>query len=115
MTADRNNVPAVAASSRATVRATVVWAPADGAPREVEVELAAGSSIGEAVAASGLLDSAESASAPTLDLGVFNRPQDPSTVVRDGDRVEIYRPLTVDPKQARRIRADVRRRRKGRG
>jgi putative ubiquitin-RnfH superfamily antitoxin RatB of RatAB toxin-antitoxin module len=34
-------------------------------------------------------------------------------LLRDGDRVEIYRPLTVDPKEARRVRAEVRRRRKG--
>ncbi len=38
-------------------------------------------------------------------VGVFGRRADPGAVVRDGDRVEIYRPLRVDPKEARRQRA----------
>jgi putative ubiquitin-RnfH superfamily antitoxin RatB of RatAB toxin-antitoxin module len=32
--------------------------------------------------------------------------------VREGDRIEVYRPLTVDPKEARRVRATLRNRRK---
>jgi putative ubiquitin-RnfH superfamily antitoxin RatB of RatAB toxin-antitoxin module len=35
-------------------------------------------------------------------------------MVRDADRVEVYRALKVDPKEARRIRASVRRKRAGR-
>ncbi|MCL6432261.1 MAG: RnfH family protein [Anaerolineae bacterium] len=48
-----------------------------------------------------------------LDLGVFNRHRHPDEPVREGDRIEVYRPLAIDPKQARRIRAEIRRRRKG--
>jgi len=47
---------------------------------------------------------------PEIDLevnkaGVFGKPCDLSQIVRAGDRVEIYRPLVADPKEARRNRA----------
>ena len=38
-------------------------------------------------------------------IGVFSKLQDLDSVVRDGDRIEIYRPLIADPKDARRARA----------
>lgn len=47
-----------------------------------------------------------------IETGVFGRPCAPDTVLQDGDRVEIYRPLSIDPKDARRIRVDVQRRRR---
>lgn len=112
MTADRNNAGADA--PQATVRATVAWAPVEGTPAEIVVVLPAGSTIADAVVASGVLGS-ERQNADGLDLGVFNRVQPNTTPLRDGDRVEVYRPLAVDPKEARRIRAEVRKRRKGQG
>ena len=39
-----------------------------------------------------------------LRLGVWGKPRSADTLLRDRDRVEIYRPLTVDPKEARRQR-----------
>ena len=47
---------------------------------------------------------------PHLDLqqatfGVFSLPRPPDYLLRDGDRVEIYRPLIADPKEMRRQRA----------
>ena len=39
-----------------------------------------------------------------LDLGVWGRSCMPEHVLRERDRVEIYRPLQVDPKEARRLR-----------
>lgn len=38
-------------------------------------------------------------------VGIFGQPCDRSAIPRDGDRIEIYRPLRRDPKQARRERA----------
>lgn len=35
-------------------------------------------------------------------LGIFSKKVKPSYVLRDGDRIEIYRPLVIDPKLARR-------------
>lgn len=92
-----------------TVAVTVVW----GEPqRQVErvVQVADGSSLRDAVRASGLVEELGLA-LDALDLGVFNRPRPADSVAREGDRIEIYRPLTVDPKEARRVRAEVRRRR----
>jgi len=38
-------------------------------------------------------------------LGIFSKKVAPNQVLRDGDRVEIYRPLLLDPMEARRRRA----------
>ena len=47
---------------------------------------------------------------PELDLqqaplGIFSKAVKDETVLRDGDRIEVYRPLLIDPKEARRKRA----------
>ena len=39
-------------------------------------------------------------------LGIFGKLVKPETILRDRDRVEIYRPLSIDPKDARRKRAE---------
>jgi len=41
---------------------------------------------------------------PHAVCGIWGRVVAPDTVLRDGDRLELYRPLTVDPKEARRQR-----------
>ncbi|HEY2590426.1 MAG TPA: RnfH family protein [Steroidobacteraceae bacterium] len=53
----------------------------------------------------------ESASIPwdEAPVGIFGEPCDRSATPREGDRIELYRPLTNDPKQARRARARRRR------
>ena len=86
------------------VRVTVAYSPGPRAVLEWEVDLAAGQTLRAAVAASGL-----AASCPDLDLdaatvGVWGRRSDWAQLLRDGDRVEVYRPLAVDPKVARRER-----------
>jgi putative ubiquitin-RnfH superfamily antitoxin RatB of RatAB toxin-antitoxin module len=67
------------------------------------VDLVEGASVGEAVEASGL--AAEIGLAGPLDLGVSGRRCAPDSLLRDGDRVEIYRPLSFDPMESRRRRA----------
>ena len=42
-------------------------------------------------------------------IGIFGRVVAPDALLKDGDRVEIYRPLLADPKDARRTRARHRR------
>ncbi len=71
----------------------------------ISLEVAVGATVGEALAASGML-----ARHPDIDvrverLGVWGRPATLDTLLREGDRVEIYRPLQVDPKEVRRRRA----------
>jgi len=71
------------------------------------VMLKQGSSVGDALAASGLLEEfPEIVSAP---LGIYGAGVQPGAVLRDRDRVEIYRPLRADPKEIRRRRAGKRR------
>lgn len=69
----------------------------------VALELPAGSTVLDAIQASGLLQGQ-----PPLDagcLGIWGRAVTPETRLCDRDRVEIYRPLTADPKDIRRARA----------
>jgi putative ubiquitin-RnfH superfamily antitoxin RatB of RatAB toxin-antitoxin module len=40
-----------------------------------------------------------------LSFGIFSKPADLQTLVKDGARIEIYRPLTMDPKDKRRAKA----------
>lgn len=86
------------------IRVTVVVSPAPRIVHECALALARGSTVLQAVQASGLL-----AQLPQIDLksavvGVWGRKAALSHVLRDNDRVEIYRPLQVDPKLARRAR-----------
>jgi uncharacterized protein len=68
----------------------------------VRVKLTRGLTALGAVEASGLLRSHEELRGRPLDLGIFGRPVPPAELLRDGDRVEIYRPLQADPREARR-------------
>jgi putative ubiquitin-RnfH superfamily antitoxin RatB of RatAB toxin-antitoxin module len=67
------------------------------------VSLPEGSSVEGAVRASGL-----AAEFPEIDsnrLGIYGKAVSKDTILRDGDRVELYRPLRADPKDVRRARA----------
>jgi putative ubiquitin-RnfH superfamily antitoxin RatB of RatAB toxin-antitoxin module len=102
--AERGEEPA------ARLRVTVAWA----APARVhllQVEVPAGSTLRDAVLASGLLALEPGLDADRLRLGVFGHARPAEQPACDGDRIEVYRPLAVDPKEARRVRADLRRRR----
>jgi putative ubiquitin-RnfH superfamily antitoxin RatB of RatAB toxin-antitoxin module len=91
---------------------TVVYC-APGVEDVVEVRLAPGATIREAINASRLLVRRPELGA-TPDVGIWGRPCSLQEEVRDADRVEVYRALKVDPKEARRIRARIRRQRTGR-
>lgn len=86
------------------LRFTVVYSPAPRQVREWAVQLPQGATLSQALKASGI-----AAEFPALDLasamlGVWGRKALPDELVQDGDRVEVYRPLRVDPKVARRER-----------
>jgi hypothetical protein len=96
-------------SEAATVQATVVYA-LPGRAHLFGVRLPAGSTVEAAIQACGILAAVPELAGRPLDVGIFGRGcrlQDP---VHDADRIEIYRPLAVEPKQARRLRAAVGRR-----
>jgi putative ubiquitin-RnfH superfamily antitoxin RatB of RatAB toxin-antitoxin module len=71
----------------------------------VRLRLAAGSVVADAVAASGLLDRHE-LDPRALGYAIFGARALASTPLAAGDRVELTRPLLVDPKEARRRRAE---------
>jgi uncharacterized protein len=68
------------------------------------LELDAGATVADAIAAS---DVAREFALDTdaLTTGVWSKPRTREALLQDGDRVELYRPLTADPKEARRRRA----------
>jgi putative ubiquitin-RnfH superfamily antitoxin RatB of RatAB toxin-antitoxin module len=71
----------------------------------VPLEVEAGTQIGEAIERSGILDTFPEIDLSVNKVGVFGKLKKPDTVLREGDRVEIYRPLIADPKQVRKQRA----------
>ena len=85
------------------VRVTVAWA-SPAAQELVPVILPDGATVATAVAASKLSDG-YGLNLAILRVGINSRPARLDSVLADGDRVEIYRPLIVDPKEARRARA----------
>ena len=68
-------------------------------------EVEGGTTARQAVERSGILQRFPEIDLARAGLGIFGRVVSPDTPLRDGDRVEIYRPLIADPKQARRTRA----------
>ena len=66
--------------------------------------LPAGASLGQALQASGLLQAHAEIDPAHCTVGVWGRKCALSDALRDRDRVEVYRPLKVDPKEARRLR-----------
>ena len=68
----------------------------------VEVALDAGATIADAIDASGLRDLFLEQDIAALPAGIWGRELGRDEIVSDGDRVEIYRSLEIDPREARR-------------
>lgn len=83
------------------MRIEVVHARPEGA-EVVSLTLPAGATVRDALAASRMNGAA---------YGIFGKRVTMDKALSDGDRVEIYRPLAIDPKEARRRRAAKRKRR----
>ena len=87
---------------------TVVYAPAPQDVREWLTQLPEGSTLRQALAHCGALqefaDLSELLATGALTAGIWGRAAHADQLLADEDRVEIYRPLRVDPKVARRER-----------
>ena len=89
------------------MRVELVWSPEQGDVRHVWLDLDEGANIEQALRA--CVEFAEFADQllPALSdarIGIWGRLRPLDTPLRDRDRIEVYRPLKVDPKEARRER-----------
>ena len=71
----------------------------------ISIEVENGTTLEEAVLASGILDAFEEIDLSKDRVGIFSKFATLKTVLREKDRVEIYRPLIADPKKVRKERA----------
>lgn len=105
-----DGVPAVDVAERApSLSVTVVYSPHAGAVDELSLRLPPGASIEDALRASGLSTRHPALDLATAAVGVWGALRGLQDLLRDADRVEVYRPLVVDPKEARRRRQQIQR------
>jgi uncharacterized protein len=71
----------------------------------LKLDLVLGTNISQAIQQSGLLEQFPEIDLQKNKVGLFSKIQELDTVLKSGDRIEIYRPLLADPKEARRQRA----------
>jgi putative ubiquitin-RnfH superfamily antitoxin RatB of RatAB toxin-antitoxin module len=76
--------------------------------RIYRVRVPEGATVREAIAASAVLEDHPGLDLAAHRVGIFGKIATPDRILRAGDRVEIYRPLEADPKDARRRRARTR-------
>jgi putative ubiquitin-RnfH superfamily antitoxin RatB of RatAB toxin-antitoxin module len=91
--------PGADAAARIAVR--VAWSGAPGEAAEIELELPAGATLADALAA---WRGATGATLAAERIGIWGRPRALSTRLKAGDRVEVWRPLQAEPMEARRAR-----------
>ncbi|MBK0001665.1 RnfH family protein [Erwinia sp. S38] len=70
------------------------------------VKVPEGSTVEDAIKASGVLDLRSDIDLNENKVGIYSRPVKLHDEVQSGDRIEIYRPLIADPKELRRQRAE---------
>jgi hypothetical protein len=87
-----------------TFRVLVNYSPAPRVVDEVVLHLASGATLGDALKASGLLERHSLVLDENLHFGIWAKAKPLETPLRADDRVEIWRGLKVDPKEARRQR-----------
>ena len=69
------------------------------------LELPESSSVADAIEHSGLAEAFPGIDLGQLQAGIWGKPVERTQSLREGDRVELYRPLRVDPREARRLKA----------
>ena len=73
----------------------------------LDLSVPAGSTILQAIDASDLIRKVPEMDVSVLRVGIYSKLKTLETVVRDGDRIELYRPLMADPMESRRRRAEI--------
>jgi putative ubiquitin-RnfH superfamily antitoxin RatB of RatAB toxin-antitoxin module len=90
--------------AEAVLRVVVAFSPGPRDVREWPLALPAGSTVADALAASPLRREFPALDLASMGVGVWGSKATPRQLLRDRDRIEVYRPLQVDPKVARRER-----------
>lgn len=104
MTASKT--PGVTTSMTLTV--TVVYCPSPNEVWQTSLCVPETLTVAQTVSHSGLLQAHPALNARSLSVGIFGQTCLPGRQIKTGDRIEVYRPLTVDPMQSRRRRAALR-------
>lgn len=86
------------------IQVLVNWSPQPREVREWRLSLPLGSTLDDALRAAGLLALVDSEPEGALQVGIWAKAKPRDTVLREHDRVEVWRALKVDPKEARRQR-----------
>jgi len=86
------------------LRVSVAFSPRAGEVDVVELLLPAGATVADALRESGMQSRHPGHALEKLPVGIWGAFCERSDLLRDRDRVEVYRPLQVDPKEARRQR-----------
>jgi len=99
-----SNAPSRSMESDPVIEVTVVYSPAPRQVQQVVLELSAPWDVLHALRQSGLLEKFPEIDHADILLGIWGRLSGLREPLREHDRVEVYRPLRVDPKVARRER-----------
>jgi putative ubiquitin-RnfH superfamily antitoxin RatB of RatAB toxin-antitoxin module len=91
-------------AARESIRVEVVFALPER-QKLMPVEIAAGATCADVISQSGIADSFPGIDLATVPLAIWGSPVSHDREVRNGDRVELLRPLAIDPRDARRQRA----------
>ena len=86
------------------IRITLAFATR-GLQQETVIEVPSGTTVQQGLAILADTIAALTKAEETLSAGVWGKIRPAHYVLREGDRIELYRPLKADPKQARRSRA----------
>ena len=95
--------------ANAELQIEVVYSPSAGLVWRWEGEVPVGSVLVDALRLSGLLDVHPELTPPGCIVGIWGHRCGYAQGLRDKDRIEVYRPLRVDPKESRRMRYDKQR------
>lgn len=85
-------------------RVELVWSPQAGDVQQRWLDVEEGATLESALRGCADFMAAQHQTLAELRIGIWGRVRPLETPLRERDRIEVYRPLTVDPKEARRLR-----------
>lgn len=74
------------------------------------VNLYEGATVQDAIKMSGVLEAFPDLDLSSTKIGIYSRKEELQSLVKPGDRIELYRPLELSPTEARRLRGERKRR-----